>query len=140
MLNWDIQTNSEGDVFIEELSPPFLWCSLSSGTLLFCIRRCLVRRRARQGYHGGQGQDVRVQLFAVVLRATILAGRGLDSPRSLALSRPHPNHSRSCAHRWSLTILGVEVLFLGHDCSPSPWTSSCIIRVTQTLRADLAFS
>jgi hypothetical protein len=34
----------------------------TSGTLLFCFDHCLTRRRAGQGYHGGQGQDERVQL------------------------------------------------------------------------------
>jgi len=48
-------------------------------TILFY--HCLMRRRARQDYHGGQGQDERVQPAAEALRAAVLAGRGLDSPR-----------------------------------------------------------
>lgn len=74
-----------------------------------------MRRRARQAYHGGQGQDECVQLFVEALRAAVFAGRSLDSPQSEALERPHPNYSRSCAHCWPSTMLGVEVLFLRHE-------------------------
>src|SRR6266496_5281228 len=46
--------------------------------------------------------------------AAVVAGRGLDSPRSGALSHLHPSRSRSCTLRWPHTMLGVKVLFLRH--------------------------